>query len=170
MSKRITLEMAQFRLATVRTKLNAGLGDGRGDDSRKMYARVDGANGQQRFLELTADNFQIDDDGLLILDFSEKDAQLKDRVRSEMTEAQRKAMELYKPPFKFMHGYIFDADHNMVSDNGDLEDQAAGVARIRGWGRLSYMENPEQLQDAAGELFALALTRLWEEFQPEAAE
>ena len=40
--------------------------------------------------------------------------------------------------------YIFDAEHNMV-------------ASVRGWGRISYMENPEEKQDAMGEFIAQAI-------------
>lgn len=76
-----------------------------------------------------------------------------------LPEFQLQALSLYKPPFKFMCGYIFDGGHNMFADGGDFSDQAA---RIRGWGRLGYMENAEKIQDAAGELFARALTELWE--------
>lgn len=70
-----------------------------------------------------------------------------------------KAKELYTPPFRFEYGYIFDANGNMVADNRtDGEDAAL---RVRGWGRIQYHENPEQLQDAVGELIAEALTEFW---------
>jgi hypothetical protein len=68
------------------------------------------------------------------------------------------ALALYKPPFAFNHGFIFDKDGNMVADGGECDR----VARIRGWGRISYMENPEKLQDTVGELIAIALTEYWE--------
>lgn len=70
-----------------------------------------------------------------------------------------KAKELYTPPFRFEYGYIFDANGSMVADNKtDGEDSAL---RVRGWGRIQYQENPEQLQDAVGELIAEALTEFW---------
>lgn len=40
--------------------------------------------------------------------------------------------------------YIFDADGNMV-------------ANVRGWGRISYMEDPEEKQDKMGEFIAQAI-------------
>lgn len=46
---------------------------------------------------------------------------------------------LYKKPFHYddCGQMIFDADHNQVVD-------------IRGWGRISKMDNPEAKQDAFG--------------------
>jgi len=40
--------------------------------------------------------------------------------------------------------YIFDADNNTI-------------ANIRSWGRISYMENPEEKQDKMGEFIAQAI-------------
>lgn len=40
--------------------------------------------------------------------------------------------------------YIFDAEHNMV-------------ANVRGWGRISYMDNPEEKQDSMGRFIADAI-------------
>jgi hypothetical protein len=37
------------------------------------------------------------------------------------------------------------------------------VLRVRGWGRMSYLADPEALQDAAGDLVAEAMTKFWEE-------
>ena len=74
------------------------------------------------------------------------------------------AFELYKPPFKHQCGYIFDNDNNMVADdNGDARPDESGVLRIRGWGRIGAMENPEELQDMVGDLVAEALTKFWEQ-------
>lgn len=70
------------------------------------------------------------------------------------------ALALYSPPFRFEHGYIFDSNHQVVSDDGDRGDS---VARVRGWGRISYLKNPEALQDQVGHIIAEALTRYWEE-------
>lgn len=74
------------------------------------------------------------------------------------TELTKKALSICKPPFEFKHGYIFDADGHMVADR-QLEE---GILRIRGWGRIQYMENPKQLQDEVGRLIAKAMTELWE--------
>ncbi|WP_240465437.1 hypothetical protein [Pseudomonas aeruginosa] len=43
----------------------------------------------------------------------------------------------------------------MVADNHVDGDQ---VLRVRGWGRIVYMENPEELQDEFGAMLAEALT------------
>lgn len=76
-------------------------------------------------------------------------------------DLKAKALALYKPPFKFDHGYIFDADNQMVADEVEA-DSMINALRIRGWGRIGYMENPEALQDKVGELIAEALTDYWE--------
>lgn len=49
--------------------------------------------------------------------------------------------DLIKYPVKFQHGYIYDAESNMIT-------------QIRGWGRLQYLPNPEAKQDAIGEWIA----------------
>lgn len=74
------------------------------------------------------------------------------------TELTKKALSICKPPFEFKHGYIFDSDGHMVADH-PLEE---GILRIRGWGRIQYMGNPEQLQDEIGKLIAQAMTEFWE--------
>lgn len=74
------------------------------------------------------------------------------------SELTQKALSICKPPFEFKHGYIFDSDGNMVADHP--MDEA--VLRIRGWGRIQYMGNPEQLQDEVGRLIAKAMTEFWE--------
>lgn len=76
----------------------------------------------------------------------------------KLTNDEKLALELYKPPFVFRCGYIFDAEGNMVGD----EAGNSAAMRVRGWGRISYMDNPEKLQDTAGELIAKALTEFWE--------
>lgn len=77
------------------------------------------------------------------------------------------AMELYKAPFYYSHGYIRDANHQMISD--DAGDTAHGLiaARIRGWGRIQYMDNPKgraaALQDEIGKIVTEALNEKWKE-------
>jgi len=73
-----------------------------------------------------------------------------------VTQLEQSAFNLYVPPFKFESGYIFDSAGNMVAD-----EAAASALRVRGWGRISYLENSEELQDAAGKLIAKALTEFW---------
>ncbi len=69
----------------------------------------------------------------------------------------KQALALYRGPFRFERGYIFDAEGHMVAD------ESVGIlCRVRGWGRISHMENPEALQDAVGEHIAKALTVYWE--------
>ena len=82
-----------------------------------------------------------------------------------LTKIQSAAIDLYKPPFKFECGYIFDSEHNMLADNGGMDELMDGMAaRIRGWGRIQYLKDfkPEELQDTVGELVAIALTEYWE--------
>lgn len=74
-------------------------------------------------------------------------------------ELRARAIALYKPPFKFDFGYIWDADGQMVADQKLNED--GQILRVRGWGRISYLENPEALQDEVGEVIALALSDYW---------
>jgi len=72
-------------------------------------------------------------------------------------EALREAaIALYKPPFRFDSGYIFDAENQMVADQHETS-----ICRVRGWGRIGYMGNAEALQNKVGELIAEALTNLW---------
>jgi hypothetical protein len=71
------------------------------------------------------------------------------------------ALDLYHPPFRFDHGFIWDADNNMVADRPGQDS----ILRIRGWGQISYKPNPEQLQDAIGHLIAQALTDFWIKFK-----
>lgn len=76
-----------------------------------------------------------------------------------VSELRARAISLYKPPFKFDFGYIWDAGGQMVADQNLNED--GQILRVRGWGRISYLENPEALQDEVGEVIALALSNYW---------
>lgn len=67
------------------------------------------------------------------------------------------AIALYEAPFYFKRGYIFDAKHRMVADDAGQD----AIARVRGWGRISYLPDAERLQDAVGALVAEALTAYW---------
>lgn len=67
------------------------------------------------------------------------------------------ALELYKPPFRFHRGYILDAESRMVYDNEGMDT----MGRVRGWGRIQYLPNPEALQDKVGEMIAEAITDYW---------
>jgi hypothetical protein len=73
-------------------------------------------------------------------------------------DLRRKAIELYSPPFRYEMGYIFDAKGRMVADDPCVEDV---TLRIRGWGRISYLEDPNALQDVVGVMIAEAITEYW---------
>lgn len=83
-----------------------------------------------------------------------------------MSNLRERAVALYKPPFKFFGGYILDSEGQMVADNDVDED--AHILRVRGWGRISHLENAAELQDEVGELIAEALTSYWLCKSPEA--
>ena len=86
-------------------------------------------------------------------------------VVEPLTPIRAAAFDLYTPPFRHDHGYIRDSNHQMVAD--DAGDTMVGViaARIRGWGRIQYMDNQEwragALQDEVAEMVADALNRYW---------
>lgn len=73
-------------------------------------------------------------------------------------ELRKRVLALYKPPFSYHCGYIHDGEGNMVSDlpTGTI------ATRVRGWGRIGYMENPGELQDMVGEMIAEALNQYWD--------
>lgn len=58
-----------------------------------------------------------------------------------MTEDVNK---LIKSPVEFVRGYIHDAEGNVIM-------------QVRGWGRLQYLKNPEEKQDAIGRFVADAI-------------
>ena len=80
-----------------------------------------------------------------------------------MDKLEEQALKECKRPFKYYAGYIFDAAGNMFSDAGEGEQ-----IRVRGWGRLGYLENGAEVQDAIGQHIANALNDYWEKHgQPE---
>tara|TARA_B110000090_G_C13360612_1_gene438270 strand:- start:938 stop:1240 length:303 start_codon:yes stop_codon:yes gene_type:complete len=93
-----------------------------------------------------------------------------------MKPIEKLALELYKPPFKYMYGYIFDSNDMVFADNSTgsrIADEAevthktgALALRVRGWGRLQYLKTEfdnGDIQDAVGELIVKALNSYWEE-------
>lgn len=80
------------------------------------------------------------------------------------------ALGLYKPPFKYVSGYVLDADNNTVADNNagndaDIQGPANLALEVRGWGRISKLKTDFPnggIQDEVGRLMALALTEYWE--------
>lgn len=86
-----------------------------------------------------------------------------------MSDLKADALDLYKPPFKFIHGYIQDSDGRIVADDDGVS--TAIVGRVRGWGRIKYLPDPEALQDKVGEIIAEAITEYWErQAQPAAPQ
>jgi hypothetical protein len=79
---------------------------------------------------------------------------------------RKAAMAVYTPPFKYLHGYIYDSQNNMVADADGVDGAVA--ARVRGWGRLGYMPNGAELQDEIGQMMADALNALYTRPSPEA--
>jgi len=74
-----------------------------------------------------------------------------------------RALALYKPPFTFDGvTYVWDASGEMVlDDKGPSPETGAPIARVRGWGRISYLTRPEELHTTVGHLIAEALTEYW---------
>ncbi len=82
------------------------------------------------------------------------------------------ALAVYKPPFKFDYGYIFDSTGKVVADNniqndGVVHDESHNlILRVRGWGHIQKIKGehkPEDIQDEIGRLIAEGLTKYWEE-------
>jgi hypothetical protein len=82
-----------------------------------------------------------------------------------MSDIRKAALALYTPPFRHEFGYIRDANNQMVADDASSEATGLIASRIRGWGRIQYMDNPEgraeALQDEVGEMVAEALNAYW---------
>jgi hypothetical protein len=68
---------------------------------------------------------------------------------------RKAAMALYVPPFKHLHGYIYDSSGQMVADDEGVE--ASIAARVRGWGRIGYLPNGGSVQDEVGDMMADAM-------------
>ena len=78
-----------------------------------------------------------------------------------LSELQKRALSLYRGPFRYEAGYIWDSKSEMVADMRDDDHNNVVALRVRGWGRISYLPDPEKLQDTIGELMAAALTEFW---------
>lgn len=83
-----------------------------------------------------------------------------------MGTIRQAALDLYTPPFRYEHGYIWDSANHVVADNGEPgEMREQFISRIRGWGRIQYMDNPKgraaALQDEVGKMVAEALNAFW---------
>jgi len=83
---------------------------------------------------------------------------------SDAADLRERAFDLYRGPFRYEHGYIWDKDNEMVAD--DHVEGAVPALQVRGWGRLRYFADSAALHDAVGALMAEALTAYWKsEFQ-----
>ena len=83
-----------------------------------------------------------------------------------LSDIRKAALNLYVPPFRHDRGYIWDANNEMVSDDGCGGEMRGLIAsRIRGWGRIQYLDNPKgraaALQDEVGNIVAEALNAYW---------
>lgn len=76
---------------------------------------------------------------------------------------RQRAIALYQPPFTFNRfGYITDANHQPVADNNVSDDESGkALLRVRGWGRISYMDDAAPLQDQVGLELMEALNAHW---------
>lgn len=72
---------------------------------------------------------------------------------------RKAAMAVYTPPFKYLHGYIYDSQALMVADNDGVEGAVA--SRVRGWGHIGHFPNGAELQDEIGQMMADALNDLY---------
>lgn len=96
---------------------------------------------------------------------------VKEAITAALTPAptektlRQATLDLYIPPFRYVGGYIYDSNNNTVADSGTDTAQGTIISRIRGWGRIAYLDNPkaraEQLQDEAGRIVAEALNMYW---------
>ena len=82
-------------------------------------------------------------------------------------DLRKRAFDLYRAPFRYECGYIWDAAGEMVADDradaGDKSAEERSLAvRVRGWGRIAKLPDAEKLQDTVGQFIAEALTELWQ--------
>lgn len=87
-------------------------------------------------------------------------------IRTSRMKYTKEILEIYKAPFSYSYGYIFDANSQMVAD--DAGEDLEGIVRVRGWGNLTGLGamglNPDlaaDIQDEIGEMIAEALTNYW---------
>jgi hypothetical protein len=74
------------------------------------------------------------------------------------------AMAIYRPPFRFVNGYVYDNQNHVVADHDNISEKlvtGSVCARVRGWGRIGYMPNAAKLQDEVGALIADALNEYY---------
>lgn len=77
------------------------------------------------------------------------------KQEAQAQDLSTRARALYTPPFKVIEGAIFDSAGHKIADDRE------GVMRVRGWGRLSYLKDGAELQDAVAQTLADALNSHW---------
>jgi hypothetical protein len=87
-----------------------------------------------------------------------------EKQKAREQDLAERALALYSPPFRVVEGAIYDSAGHKVADDRE------GVMRVRGWGRIAYMENADQLQDAVGQMLADALNDYWRANTPMVAD
>jgi hypothetical protein len=66
------------------------------------------------------------------------------RAPSDPRPVRERALALYTPPFTTRYDYVFDGAGNMIAD---YASDPSNPLRVRGWGRICYLPDPEALQD-----------------------
>ena len=69
-----------------------------------------------------------------------------------------RALDFYRPPFRYENGYIWDGKGEMVADSVIESDVGP---RVSGWGRMRYLPDSSELFDEVGRAIAEAMTIGW---------
>lgn len=78
-------------------------------------------------------------------------------------QQEKRLMAYYQPPFKAEFGFIKDSSGRPTSDMGGAEGLAVNeIARVRGYGFLSYKKGTQSLLRTMGKIIAEALTEYWQ--------
>lgn len=83
-------------------------------------------------------------------------------------EMKAKVLSIFKPPFSFSIGNIYDCTGRIVADHY-TDDEPGALIRMRGWGRLTgkgggmglSSDEAYEIQCAAGQMFAEAFNAYW---------
>lgn len=82
---------------------------------------------------------------------------MSDKIEFSDKALRKIALDLYEPPFTYdpLGQFILDSKRTSIVCDQD------NITRIRGWGHIQKMENPEKIQDKLGEMIAEALNEYW---------
>ena len=83
-------------------------------------------------------------------------------MASDSPTLRKRALDLYRPPFRYENGYIWDSKTEMVADS-QVDDDIG--PRVRGWGRMKYLPGCEELYEETGRAIAEAMTLGWEKLR-----